>query len=363
MKGKFYRTAAAATAAVLLFCGSVGAAPSVSAGSAILTDESGLVLFEKNADERSLIASTTKIMTALLVCEDGDLAHVVRVPAEAAGVEGSSMYLKAGERLTVRELLNGLMLSSGNDAAIALAIASAGSAEKFVRRMNERAERLGLANTHFANPNGLDDPENYSTARELAALAACAMRNETFREIVSQRSAKAAGRTLTNHNRLLWLYEGADGVKTGYTLAAGRILVSSAVRRGRRLVAVTIRDRDDWNDHAALLDYGFGLLEDKELLPAGQVVGQIPVVSGGKATVKLKIREPLRLSLFPGEQPELRLCAPRFAYAPAVSGEAAGYLEILSDGTVLARQTVYYGETVARAAAAKKSLWQRIWGG
>ena len=153
-------------------------------------------------------------------------------------MEGSSLYLKAGERITVRELLYGLMLRSGNDAAVALAIATAGSMEAFVGRMNEKAQALGLTNTHFENPNGLDGEVHYSTARDLAKLSVCAMQNETFRAVVSSKSFTENGRSFTNHNKLLWRVDGADGIKTGYTKRAGRILAGSAVRddlRPRRL--------------------------------------------------------------------------------------------------------------------------------
>jgi len=364
MKETILRTAAAATAAVLLFCGQVRAMPETSAESAILMDAAtGRVLYEENADERCLIASTTKIMTGLLVCEAGKLDQIVSVPSEAVGVEGSSMYLKPGEKLTRRDLLFGLMLSSGNDAAVALAIVVSGSVPQFVLLMNNRAERVGVLRNHFANPNGLDSEENFSTSRELAVLAAAAMKNSTFQSIVSQKSAQAAGRTLTNHNRMLWEYEGADGVKTGYTIAAGRILVSSAVRRGRRLIAVTVRDRDDWRDHAAMLDFGFSLLRETPILDAGRRVGEIRVLSGEKAYSALCVKEPLSVSVFPGEKPELQLRVPDFCFAPIRSGQAAGYLEIKVGTAVLSKQTVYYAEEVLQAEQKHKSLWQRIFGG
>lgn len=232
--------------------------PSVTANSAVLYDpETGEVLWAHNADARALIASTTKIMTAFLVVQVCPLEQMVCVPREAVGVEGSSMYLKAGERIRVRELLLGLMLASGNDAAVALAVHTAGSVENFVKLMNWEAERLHLENTCYANPHGLDAENNYSTARELAQLTASALQNPAFADLVRTKQATAAGRMLTNHNKLLWRYEGCIGVKTGFTKAAGRILVSAAQRDGRRLIVVTIGDANDWHDHAALLDYGF----------------------------------------------------------------------------------------------------------
>ncbi len=263
---KTVRQAAAALCAAVFFLGTASAAqlsppPQVSAKSAALLDgTTGMCLYEKNGDQRALIASTTKIMTGLLVCEAGEPERSVTVPDAAVWVEGSSMYLKRGETLTRRELLYGMMLHSGNDAALTLAISVSGSEAAFVRQMNLRARALGLTQTHFANPHGLDSGENYSTALDLAQLARAALQNEAFRTVVSTKTVSCAGRTLTNHNKLLWRYDGCIGVKTGYTRHAGRILVSAAERDGRQLIAVTISDPDDWRDHAALLDYGFAVL-------------------------------------------------------------------------------------------------------
>ena len=266
---KTVRKAAAALCAAAFFLGAVRASraaqlalpPQVSAKSAALLDGmTGECLCEKNGDQRALIASTTKIMTGLLVCEAGDLDRTVTVPETAAGTEGSSMYLKSGETLTRCELLYGMMLHSGNDAALTLAISISGSEAAFVRQMNRRACALNLTQTHFANPHGLDSGENYSTALDLARLAQAALQNEQFRAVVSTKTITCAGRTLTNHNKLLWRYDGCIGVKTGYTRHAGRILVSAAERGGRMLIAVTISDPDDWRDHVSLLDYGFAVL-------------------------------------------------------------------------------------------------------
>ena len=266
---KTVRKAAAALCAAAFFLGAVRASraaqlvppPQVSAKSAALLDgTTGECLCEKNGDQRALIASTTKIMTGLLVCEAGDLDRTVTVPETAAGTEGSSMYLKSGETLTRRELLYGMMLHSGNDAALTLAISVSGSEAAFVRQMNRRACALNLTQTHFANPHGLDSGENYSTALDLVRLAQAALQNEQFRAVVSTKTITCAGRTLTNHNKLLWRYDGCIGVKTGYTRHAGRILVSAAERGESQLIAVTLADPDDWRDHAALLDYGFAVL-------------------------------------------------------------------------------------------------------
>lgn len=232
--------------------------PAVSASSAILVDaDTGEVLYEKNADQRSLIASTTKIMTGYLSCLLCDLDDEFTVPPEAVGIEGSSIYLREGETLPVRALLYGALLQSGNDAATALAYAACGSETLFVAEMNRAAALLGLADTHFANPHGLDSGENYSTARDLARLASVALRNKEFAAAVACKTACFGDRYYVNHNKLLWRLDGAIGVKTGYTKAAGRILVSAVQRDGRTLVAVTINAPDDWNDHERLYNAAF----------------------------------------------------------------------------------------------------------
>ena len=224
---------------------------STSAAAAVLMDaDTGQVLYDHNGSRRMLIASTTKIMTALVALERASPTDVITVKQEHM-TEGSSMYLRPGERVTVEELLYGLLLCSGNDAAEALADGCGGTAS-FVRRMNSLAGELGMEDTSFENPSGLDGQAHYSTARDMARLAAYAAR-----------SVAIGGRTMTNHNRLLRAVPGCIGMKTGYTRAAGRTLVSAAERDGRRLVAVTLQDGNDWADHAALYDWGFAQ-------PAGQ---------------------------------------------------------------------------------------------
>lgn len=247
-----------AALAVLTCIPAVAEAVEVSATAAVLLDaDTGRVLYEKNGDEQMLIASTTKIMTALVVLEQAGLDDTVTVTRDHMA-EGSSMYLKPGETVRVEELLYGLLLCSGNDAALALT-ACAGGPEPFVALMNEKAAALGMTRTSFANPNGLDAEGHYSTARDMAVLAAAAMEEPTFRRICSSRSVTIGQRTMENHNRLLRQVEGCIGLKTGYTKAAGRTLVSCAERGGCRLIAVTLRDSDDWADHAALYEYGFCL--------------------------------------------------------------------------------------------------------
>lgn len=244
-------------ALMLCFCRAEGAAGiSLSAEAAMLMDgATGEVLYEKNADVRMRIASTTKILTALVVLEEASPCREITV-TQAHMTEGSSMYLKVGEILTVQELLYGLLLSSGNDAALALTEVCGGEAP-FVAKMNELAARIGMADSAFQNPNGLDAEGHYSTARDMARLAAYAADEPAFVRLCSTTAASVAGRTMTNHNKLLQRIDGCIGMKTGYTKAAGRTLVSCVERDGRRLVAVTLCDGDDWSDHATLYEFGF----------------------------------------------------------------------------------------------------------
>lgn len=334
-------------AAILLVPVRVCSAPACSAKSAILMDgTSGRVLWEHNADETSLIASTTKIMTALLIAEQCDPAAEVRIPRQAVGVEGSSMYLREGELLTVEQLLYGMMLHSGNDAAAALAIYHSGSVEMFAEAMNRKAKQLGLEHTVFANPHGLDDASNRSTARDLAELARYAMDNSQFHRIVSTKTFSAGERVLTNHNKLLWRYDGAVGVKTGYTKAAGRILVSCAERNGRRLIAVTIHDRNDWADHANLLDHGFSGFAPQTVVEVGSVCGSVCVISGGEETAEVVTDRDVVLPLREHECVSLVPSLPMFVFAPVLAGEPAGSLSVRIDGAEVMKIPLYWRYSV-----------------
>lgn len=359
MKKRFLQAAAAFLAAVLLFP-QLGAR-ALSADHAILLDaQSGRVLYEKDADARSLIASTTKIMTGLVVAEQCNVMDRVQIPAEAVGVEGSSMYLKEGEILTVQELLYGLLLQSGNDAAVALAIYCGGTVEGFAELMNDKARKLGLTNTHYENPNGLDGQEHYSTARDLAILAAYAMENPIFAKTVSTKTVTIGTRVLTNHNKLLWRYDGAEGVKTGFTRAAGRILVSSAQRGGRRLIAVTINDPDDWRDHGTLLDLGFSRFTTKTLALQGQVLAKVEVVGGRGDTVDLVASEEFSYPLGEKEKVKLYLPGPGFVYAPVEKGAGAGAVYVSVDGQVVGSIPVVYRWSVAgKGSGGPGATWPR----
>ena len=326
----------------------------------VLDAVSGRVLFETNSDQQSLIASTTKIMTALIVCEQCNVLDRMRIPKEAVGIEGSSMYLKEGEVLTLQELLYGLMLSSGNDAAVALAIYCGGTVEGFAELMNDKARILGLHNTHFVNPNGLDAPGHYSTARDLAVLAAYAMENPIFQRTVSAKQVRVGERCLRNHNKLLWQVDGADGVKTGFTKAAGRILVSSAQRDARRIIAVTIDDPDDWRDHAKLHEDGFSRYEIRNIVSAGDRMGTVEVVGGESSRVEVLAAEDFSYALAPEEKTQLAIPGPGFVYAPAVAGADSGVGYVLINGKAIGKIKTVFGDTVEQIKTEEKSFWQKI---
>ena len=237
----------------------------------------GTVLEERNADAQLPMASTTKIMTAIIIIEDCDLDEVITVPNEAVGVEGSSIYLKKDEQIDVRDLVYGLMLRSGNDSATALAIHHSGSIEKFAEVMNERAKEFGAENTNFKNPSGLPDNEHYTTARDLCQITRHAMQNEAFKEVVSTKNYSGKFRTFSNKNKMLYNYEGANGVKTGYTVKAGRCLVSSAERNGMDVICVVLNCPDMYERSSKILDtclngYKLVKLDENALFMSGKVL-------------------------------------------------------------------------------------------
>ncbi len=258
--------------------------PDTSAHSAIVIDaKSRNVLYSKNADIPRGMASTTKIMTALVAIENSNINEEFLIPKEAVGIEGSSVYLCEGEPLTMRELLYCLLLESGNDAATAIAICCSGSEEAFVQLMNQKAVELELEYTHFSNPHGLSNPQHKTTARELAIITATAMEYPLFCEIVSCKTAKVRykgienGRSLTNHNKLLFGFEGAIGVKTGYTTTDGKCLVSAAERNGLQLIAVTLSDSNATNTHKTLLNNAFENFESRLIAKSGELHTYIPI--------------------------------------------------------------------------------------
>lgn len=353
------RLVSAFVAAAALF----GLAPTVgaediSAKAAIVYEpRSGTVLYEKAADEQMLIASTTKIMTALVVLENCGLEEKVYVTASHAAVEGSTMYLRAGGDYTVEELLYGLMLASGNDAAAALAEHTAGSMEAFAEMMNAKCREIGLENSHFVNSHGLDAEEHYSSARDLALITAEAMKNESFREIFSTKTYSAKGLSYTNHNKLLNICPGCIGGKTGYTEKAGRILVSCVEREGMRLICVTISDPRDWDDHMALYDKCFGEYEYIPVLSERQTT--LPVISGSSPRVGLSA-EVEGVVVPKDSDTRVRVVLPRFVFAPVMLGDSAGYAEVLENGQCLRRIDICYTGTVLVDESLRLSTWEKF---
>jgi len=319
----------------------------LSAKSAVLIDaHSGKVLYSYNENERLPMASTTKIMTAITALEECDIDDIVTVSVNAVGIEGSSVYLVKGEKLTLEQLLYALMLESANDAAVAIAIHVSGSIESFAGLMNKKAADLGLENTNFENPHGLYHENHYTTALELARISAYALKNDKFREIVSctrkviPLNGDYGSRVLINHNKMLKNYDGAIGVKTGYTKQCGRCLVSAAERDDLTLVAVTLNAHDDWHDHTVMLDYGFDNYRavKLEVVPNGFLM---PVVGGTLSEVYLLAdeAESVLVSKKSGEltyEKEL----PTFCYAPIVNGQKIGKIIFYIDGERIGETTV-----------------------
>ncbi|MBQ7901829.1 MAG: D-alanyl-D-alanine carboxypeptidase [Clostridia bacterium] len=320
------------------------AAVGTSAQAAVLLETStNTVLYQKNPNQKLPMASTTKIMTALCAIEAGNIDRTVTVDDSAIGVEGSSIYLAKGERLTVRELIYGLMLHSGNDAAVAIACAVSGSVQEFAQLMNDTAQRIGAVNTHFDNPNGLDSQQHYTTAYDLALITSHALKNKEFAKIVATYTTtisngdKGYDRQLKNHNKLLKMYDGCTGVKTGYTRRCGRCLVSSAKRGNIELVAVTLNDGNDWQDHMSMLDYGFANTVSKRVLKKGEYIQRIAVSGGNSSYVNAVADEDLYVTLPSGTEGKIQISANVYGEitAPVSYGTVAGDVTVTVDGRQL----------------------------
>ena len=378
---KHWRNRAAALGLSLCLVGALcpvarAAGPEVSAQSAVvLTADTGTVLFEKDGHTPRPVASTTKIMTALLALEaaqeQGD--PLVDITQEMVAVEGSSMGLQAGDSISLTGLAAGMLLASGNDAANAAALYLDGSLESFAARMNQRAAALGMEDTHFVTPSGLDGEDaqglgHLSTAYDMALLARAALEDQAFRQLCSSPSlavefAEPVKRvTYTNHNKLLTQYQGCVGVKTGFTKEAGRCLVSAAERDGALLIAVTLNAPNDWQDHTALLDYGFSQVEPYQLA-GGDVRLTVPVVGSPVEVMSLRGSNggEVTLPLGQGAQVERVVHAPKFLYAPVEAGEQVGEICWYLEGQLLGSAPL-----IAAGAAPLQekapSLWERLFG-
>ncbi|MCO7126753.1 D-alanyl-D-alanine carboxypeptidase [Sporolactobacillus shoreicorticis] len=338
------------------------AEPKVSAQSAVLMDQSsGRVLFKHNSNEKLPIASITKVMTAILAIESGKINQTFTVSQEALHTEGSSIYLKAGERMKLEDMVYGLMLRSGNDASRAIAEAVGGSESGFVLLMNEKARVLGMTNTHFTNPNGLENPDHYSTAYDMALLMRYAMENAQFRKVVATKihrvsaTNKEAARAWKNKNKMLRLYKYATGGKTGFTKKARRTLISTASRNHLDLIAVTLNDGDDWKDHQDLFDWAFDRFKPIQVVKKGKLKAHVHPFYQNKLYVKRSIILPLTNSEKNQLKKNLLLIKPKKDphWKPA---SPAGRLNVYVEKQRLASLPVYYHSNSKK----KKGIWSRF---
>lgn len=348
--------------AVVLLCGlsfSAGAAErpaSLSSLSAVLYEpQSGRVLYAKDADTRRPMASTTKLMTALVAVEHLDISDTVTVPETAVLVEGTAMGLRGGDEVTVRDLLTGLLLSSGNDAANTLALLTSGSLPAFAALMNAKAAELGMSRSVFVTPSGLDEGDHGSTARDMALLGAAVLKQPLLAELCATKEATVYINgnpiTVSNHNRLLRLYDDAVGLKTGFTKRSGRCLVSAATRDGVTLVVASLNGGDYWNDHMALYEYGFSLVE--AVVPPTPSLPTVAVCGGESDTVSLTVPTPEAVVLQNGEAARVTYEweLPRFVWAPVQAGDTLGTLCYKVDDRVLAQVPLMASMSVAQRAA------------
>lgn len=316
--------------------------PKVDAGSAIVMDyESGRVLFEKNAYTKRPMASTTKIMTAIIAIEKCNLQDEVTISKRAASIHGSNVGFKAGQKYKMIEVLYGLMLNSGNDAAIAIAEHISGTVEKFAEEMNRKAMEIGAQKTSFKSPHGLDMDGHFSTAYDLAIITRYALKNKVFSSIVKTKSITISGHDLHNTNEMLNIYPGADGVKTGYTGKAGRCLVTSATRNGLRLISVVLGCATRYKRAQAsktILDYAFSSYTTYTLLREGDVIGKIPVHRGVEKFVPVKAAENVRIPLTQTEagQIKMKIYLPDSLPAPVYAGIDVGTARFIVNGNVIA---------------------------
>lgn len=340
--------------------------PEVTAKSAIVIEAStGKILFQKNAEEQRYPASTTKIMTLIVALEHGNLDDIVTTSANAANTEGSSLELTQGEQLTMLDLLYGIMLVSGNDATVAVAEHISGSVPGFARLMTEKARDIGANNTSFTNPNGLPDPNHYTTAHDLARITAYGYKNPVFEQIVSTKTknlpwpVKDHDRELYNENRMLWLLDGANGVKTGYTELAGRCLVSGAQRNGIQLITVVLDSEHMWDDSIALLNYGFKQVSPQVVYNKGDILKTVRITNGKSGTLALKINSNLVAPVFTDNSDEFRteIDAPSKMAAPVTVGQKVGVIRLKYKDTEIATADLVAGETVE-----SKSLFGFLWG-
>lgn len=350
----------------LIFCIvplSVDAVSDSAKASVVINGENGEIIYSKNADARLSMASTTKIMTGLLLCEYGNFDKEITVSADMLRVEGSSMGLLPGDRVTLHDLLYGLMLASGNDAANVIATVVGGSVDGFVKLMNNRARAMGLQNTSFATPSGLDTETHYTTAYELAIIAMHAMENEAFAKAVSTKKATLNygnppyRRTLTNHNKLLDMMNGAVGIKTGFTKKSGRCLVSAVEGDGKLVITVTLNDPNDWQDHIALAKHGLSLIKQVQFTPENKEY-KIPVINGESNYLNVELNS-FFVNTVDTSGIEFQVNLPEFLYAPIKKGEEIGSVVYSRNGAVLGEKKITAAKDICEAEI-KTDFWQKL---
>ena len=349
---------------LMLFVPERAKAVEVSARSAIVVNAAtGEVIFSQNAEERLPMASTTKIMTALLLCEMADLNDTVITTKEMVTVEGSSMGLLEGDTVSYKALLYGMMLPSGNDAATTTAIALGGSLREFALLMNKKARELSMDNTNFVTPSGLDAENHYSTAADMAKLAVYAMKNPLFRKVAATKSISVEygnppyTRRLSGHNKILDIYSGGIGIKTGYTSKSGRCLVSAATRHGVEVIAVNLGDSNTWAHHKQLLDLGFSKI-NSVTFSAPTEAKKLRVISGQTSEAALEC-EDFTIGLTPEEQERVtyKISLPEFSFAPLSRGEEIGKIDYYLDGNLLKSLSLKTAEAVPMATPPTKNAF------
>lgn len=340
--------------------------PEITAKSAIVIEAAtGKVLYEKNAEERRYPASTTKVITLITALEYGKLNDIVTASANSAATEGSSLWLSQGEQLKLLDMLYGIMLISGNDATVAVAEHISGSVENFAKLMTKKAHSLGAVNSNFTNTSGLPDENHYSTAHDLAKITAYGYKNPMFAQIVSTQHkvipwpGKDHDRDLYNENKMLWLYDGANGVKTGYTDAAGRCLISGAKRNGIQLIVVVLDSERMWDDSITLLDYGFSQLKQVPLINKGDILKTVKINEGKTDDVKLLAANDIAVAMTEDDTNKFTtvICAPNKIDAPVTVGQKLGIVKIMYNNEEVARTDLIADKSVER-----KSFFGLLWG-
>ncbi|MFI3115149.1 MAG: D-alanyl-D-alanine carboxypeptidase family protein [Clostridia bacterium] len=338
-------------------------ATSVSAKSAVIIDSDTLeILYGKSEDTVMSMASTTKIMTALVALEHADLEREIEIKLEYTLVEGSSMYLREGEIVTMIDLLYGLMLMSGNDSAIAIAHETTGNYDEFIDLMNEKALELELFNTSFENPNGLDAENHHTTALELAKLSAYAMQNEQFQQIVSSKYHETDSRIMQNHNKMLWLVDEAIGIKTGYTKSSGRCLVSAVTINEKTLVAVTLDAPSDWADHMAMFDDAFGMYDMYNIQNNGDVFGEVAIYGGDESLAKIVFLENVNINLTASQKKELTttVISEKINYSPIKKGEIYGEIVYNIGNVEIYRCNLYYDDEIGFEYVKEMNIFEKF---